>query len=61
MAKMTGLGKGLDALFGPVPEEEQQQENDTLKNLKVVEIEPNRDQPRKKFDQEALEEWAVIR
>ena len=58
MAKMTGLGKGLDALFGPVPEEEQQQENDTLKNLKVVEIEPNRDQPRKKFDQEALEELA---
>lgn len=23
MAKMTGLGKGLDALFGPAPEEEQ--------------------------------------
>lgn len=58
MAKMTGLGKGLDALFGPAPEEEQMQENDTLKNLKVVEIEPNRDQPRKKFDQEALEELA---
>ena len=33
MAKMSGLGKGLDALFGPVPEEEQQQENDKLKNL----------------------------
>ncbi len=58
MAKMTGLGKGLDALFGPVPEEEQQQENDTLKNLKVTDIEPNRDQPRKKFDQESLEELA---
>ena len=58
MPKMTGLGKGLDALFGPVPEEEQIQENDTLKNLKVTEIEPNRDQPRKKFDQEALEELA---
>lgn len=58
MAKMTGLGKGLDALFGPAPEEEQIQENDTLKNLKVTEIEPNRDQPRKRFDQEALEELA---
>ncbi len=58
MAKMTGLGKGLDALFGPAPEEEQMQENDTLKNLKITEVEPNRDQPRKRFDQEALEELA---
>ena len=55
---MAGLGKGLDALFGPVPEEEQQQENDKLKNLKITEVEPNRDQARKKFDQEALEELA---
>ena len=58
MAKMTGLGKGLDALFGPAPEEEQMQENDTLKNLKITEVEPNRNQPRKHFDQEALEELA---
>lgn len=58
MAKMTGLGKGLDALFGPAPEEEQMQENDTLKNLKIIEVEPNREQPRKRFDQEALEELA---
>ena len=58
MAKMSGLGKGLDALFGPTPEEEQMQENDILKNLKVTEVEPNRDQPRKNFDQEALEELA---
>lgn len=56
MAKMTGLGKGLDALFGPAPEEEQVRENDTLKNLKITEVEPNREQPRKNFDQEALEE-----
>ena len=58
MAKMSGLGKGLDALFGPAPEEEQMQENDTLKNLKIIEVEPNRDQPRKNFDQETLEELA---
>ena len=58
MAKMTGLGKGLDALFGPAPEEEQMQENDILKNLKITEVEPNREQPRKNFDQEALEELA---
>ena len=58
MAKMTGLGKGLDALFGPAPEEEQMQENDILKNLKITEVEPNREQPRKIFDQESLEELA---
>ena len=58
MAKMTGLGKGLDALFGAVPQEEQMAENDVLKNLKINEVEPNRNQQRKKFDQEALEELA---
>lgn len=58
MAKMTGLGKGLDALFGPTPEEEQIKENDKLQNLNITEVEPNRDQPRKHFDQEALEELA---
>ena len=58
MPKKTGLGKGLDALFGPVPEVEKQKENDILKNLKVTEVEPNRNQPRKNFNQEALEELA---
>lgn len=59
MAKKSGLGKGLDALFGaPVVQEEQMQDNDVLKNLKISEVEPNRDQPRKKFDQETLEELA---
>lgn len=58
MAKMSGLGKGLDALFGSAPEEEQMQENDTLRKLKIIEVEPNREQPRKRFDQEALEELA---
>lgn len=58
MNKKTGLGRGLDALFGPVPEEEQARENDSIKNLKLTEIEPNRDQPRKTFNQESLEELA---
>jgi len=59
MAKKSGLGKGLDALFGaPVLQEEQMQDNDVLKNLKISEVEPNREQPRKKFDQETLEELA---
>lgn len=58
MAKMTGLGKGLDALFGPAPQEEQPRENEIIKNLKITEVEPNRDQARKTFNQEALEELA---
>ena len=55
MAKKTGLGKGLDALFGDVKIEETMQENDVLRNLKINDVEPNREQPRKNFDQEALE------
>ena len=59
MVKKTGLGKGLDALFSmPMAEEEKQHEGDVLKNLKIVEVEPNREQPRKTFDQESLEELA---
>ena len=58
MPKKTGLGKGLDALFGPTPEEEKIREDDVLKNLKITQVEPNREQPRKNFNQEALEELA---
>ena len=59
MMKKTGLGKGLDALFSmPIAEEEKQQEGEVLQNLKLVDIEPNREQPRKTFDQESLEELA---
>ena len=59
MVKKTGLGKGLDALFSmPVAEEEKQREGETLKNLKIIDVEPNRNQPRKIFDQESLEELA---
>ena len=65
MPKMTGLGKGLDALFGGSPMEIQEDEekeelsgNENLKTLKITEVEPNRDQPRKNFNQESLEELA---
>lgn len=59
MTKKGGLGKGLDALFSmPVAQEEQQKEGDILKNLKLIDIEPNREQARKTFDQESLEELA---
>ena len=57
MAKKSGLGKGLDALFATnVPEEEQVRENETIKTLKLTEIEPNPNQARRIFDEEALEE-----
>ena len=59
MVKKTGLGKGLDALFSmPIAEEEKQQIGDNLRNLKVINIEPNRDQARKIFDQDSLQELA---
>ena len=63
MPKMTGLGKGLDALFGSASIEnneniEQTENNENLKSLKIAEVEPNRDQPRKTVNQESLEELA---
>jgi len=64
MAKMTGLGKGLDALFGGAPLEANNEEpeviekEENLRSLKITEVEPNRDQPRKTFKQESLEELA---
>ena len=64
MPKMTGLGKGLDALFGSSPMEiqnedkEEVESNKNLKTLKITEVEPNREQPRKNFNQESLEELA---
>ena len=60
MSKKTGLGKGLDALFAntQIPQAEEIGENEIVKNIKMIEIEPNRDQARKNFDEEALEELA---
>lgn len=55
MAKKSGLGKGLDALFSTTISEEVE-ENEVIQNLKVSEIEPNRDQPRRIFEEEALNE-----
>lgn len=69
----TGLGRGLDALF-PEPEEsvketeadtiQQKNRTDSAKQdrgtvmVRLSRIEPNRKQPRKYFDEEALEELA---
>lgn len=78
MAKRTGLGKGLGAIFGedvmdsPVNRIEEQgryqadkkQEKETDKEmgkeitLKLSQIEPNHEQPRKEFKQESIQELA---
>ena len=59
MTKKTGLGKGLDALLSSnVMEEEKIQDGETIQNLKVIEVEPNRDQPRRNFAEESIEELA---
>ncbi|MCD7846420.1 MAG: ParB/RepB/Spo0J family partition protein [Oscillospiraceae bacterium] len=49
MAKIKGLGMGMDALFSQNETDGQQQ-----KTLRLTEISPNRDQPRTDFDDEAL-------
>ncbi len=67
MAKSRGLGKGLDSLIpvgnaegkgkigiNSVPASEEKPD----KMVKITMVEPNRDQPRHKFDEEALNELA---
>ena len=58
--KKTGLGRGLDALFGgAIAEEEKKKESDELvQKLRLVEIEPNKEQARKVFNDEGIEELA---
>lgn len=57
--KKTGLGKGLDALFSsPLMEEENVKSEEMVMNLKINEIEPNKAQARKVFDEEAIEDLA---
>ena len=78
MAKRTGLGKGLGAIFGEDVVEQSDTENknvsrETLSGhskeekkdepgkeymMRVSSIEPNRGQPRKKFDEESIAELA---
>ena len=60
MAKKTGLGKGLDALFSDnsYKKMEDPLDAEVVQQIKITEIEPNADQPRKKFDEDKLEELA---
>ncbi len=52
--KKGGLGKGIDTLFA---ENESEDSKKTLV-LKISEIEPNRDQPRREFDESTLSQLA---
>lgn len=66
MAKAArGLGKGLDSLIPvavpkaePVETEEKKEENAQGIYVKITKVEPNREQPRKNFDEDALQELA---
>ena len=63
--KKTGLGKGLDALFstGPLEEDKEEEkvvekvdESEKIHKIKITEIEPNKNQPRRTFNNESIEE-----
>ena len=60
MPKNTGLGKGLDALFAnkTIIEEEEISDSEKIEKIKIIDIEPNKNQPRRTFDTEALDELA---
>ncbi len=60
-----GLGKGLDSLIPmAVPQaetksvEEKKEDNGQGTYVKITKVEPNREQPRKNFDEDALQELA---
>ena len=62
MAKAKGgLGRGLDALLGGIPEDatnpltSQAEAGDAVVSIRLGDIDPNRDQPRQRFNEEALE------
>lgn len=70
VAKKSGLGKGLDALIPagnkkPVIKKDSEPviiekivEKKGIETLKITEVEPNREQPRKNFNEDALLELA---
>lgn len=54
-AKQRGLGRGLDSLF----EQNTVDEQEKVVSLRLTEIVPNREQPRKQFDEEGISELAA--
>ena len=64
-SRKSGLGKGLDSLITnkvgakPAAEKKDQDEKERADFMvKITKVEPNREQPRKKFDEDALLELA---
>ena len=53
MAVKKGLGRGLDSLF-----DENSTDNGSTVDVNINDIEPNRNQPRKDFDEQALSDLA---
>lgn len=58
MSDSKRLGRGLEALLGPISRE-QAETSGTLKELPVTSISPNPFQPRRTFDEEGLAELAA--
>ena len=58
--KNSGLGRGLDAIFlDNTLAEESVSSDEKITKLKISLVDPKRDQPRKHFDKEALEQLAA--
>ena len=58
--KNSGLGRGLDAIFlDNTLAEESVHNEDRISKLRISLVDPKRDQPRKYFDKEALEQLAA--
>lgn len=54
-AKKSGLGRGLDSLFQDTSAVTQES-TESVSTLRITEIEPDKEQPRKVFDEQALGE-----
>lgn len=52
--KKTGLGKGLDSLIADKAPKNKNENKDGAIMMNITKVEPNREQPRKKFDEDAL-------
>ncbi len=57
--KKIGLGRGLDALWGQNAELASEEEQNSVKKIDINQIDPNREQARKYFDAEGLEDLAA--
>ncbi len=59
MSTKSGLGRGLDALIPKEFDGSILENNEKVQKIPITHIEPNPDQPRKHFDDEALNELAT--